>query len=57
VNGGGRIFTMVARAGMGHVVSNIQHDHYSVTRMVEDLFGLSCLANACKANTLDEFLR
>jgi acid phosphatase len=55
-NGGGRIFTMVARAGMSPVVSQTTHDHYSVTRTVEDLFGLPCLANACEANTLDEFL-
>jgi hypothetical protein len=47
---------MVARAGMSPVVSQTTHDHYSVTRTVEDLFGLPCLANACEANTLDEFL-
>jgi acid phosphatase len=56
INGGGKIFTMFARQGMTPMVSQEVHDHYSVTRSVEDLFGLSCLANACKANPVDEFL-
>ena len=54
-NGGGHIYTMVARAGMAHTVSSTFHNHYSVTRTVEDLFGLPCLANACSAAPLSEF--
>lgn len=55
-NGGGRIFTMIARQGMAHVVSQAVHNHYSVTRTIENLFGLPCLANACSATPLTEFL-
>ncbi len=55
-NGGGHIYTMVARAGMTHQVSSTFHNHYGVTRTVENLFGLPCLANACNAAPLSEFL-
>ena len=55
-NGGGHIYTMVARAGMAHQVSSTFHNHYGVTRTIEGLFGLPCLANACNAAPLSEFL-
>jgi len=55
-NGGGHIYTMVARAGMAHKVSSTFHNHYGVTRTIEGLFGLPCLANACNAAALSEFL-
>jgi hypothetical protein len=54
--GGGQVYTMVARAGMGHLASNAFHNHYGLTRTVEDIFGLPCLANACNAAPLTEFL-
>ena len=31
------------------------HDHYSLLRTVQDGFGVACLAESCKANTLEEF--
>ncbi len=35
--------------------SDVQHDHYSLLRSIEDSFGLPCLASACDANNLAEF--
>lgn len=55
-NGGGRIFTMVARPGLSGVVSSTVHDHYSLLRSIEDTFGLPCLGAACSATPLTEFL-
>ena len=55
-NGGGRIFTVVMRPGLSGVVSSTAHTHYSLLRTIEELNGLPCLANACKANDLGEFL-
>jgi hypothetical protein len=37
-------------------VSTTLHNHYSLLRTIENLNGLPCLANACGANTLSEFL-
>jgi phosphatidylinositol-3-phosphatase len=31
------------------------HNHYSLVRTIEEAWGLGCLNEACKANTLDEF--
>ncbi len=55
-NGGGRIFTAVMRPGLSGVVSSTSYTHYSLLRTIEELNGLPCLANACKANDLGEFL-
>ena len=32
------------------------HNHYGLTRTVEDIFGLGCLASSCSAAPLTEFL-
>jgi hypothetical protein len=55
-NGGGNVFTMIARPGLSHVVSSTFHNHYSVLRTVENIFGLPCLGSACSAAPLSEFL-
>jgi hypothetical protein len=55
-NGGGHIFTVVARQGLSRFVSTTQHNHYSLLRTIENLNGLPCLANTCSANSLSEFL-
>jgi phosphatidylinositol-3-phosphatase len=55
-HGGGRIFTLVARAGLAGVVSTTLHDHYGLLRTIEDIFGLPCLGAACSATPLAEFL-
>jgi hypothetical protein len=55
-NGGGRVFTLVARAGLSGVVSTARHDHYGLLRTIEDVFGLPCLGAACSAAPLAEFL-
>jgi phospholipase C len=55
-NGGGRIFTAVMRPGLSGVVSTTVHNHYSLLRTIENLNGLPCLANACGANNMNEFL-
>jgi hypothetical protein len=54
--GGGHVFTMVARAGLGHVVSSRPHDHYGLLRTIQAIFGLPCLRNSCSANPMSEFL-
>jgi hypothetical protein len=56
VNGGGRVFTMVARQGLSGVVSTTMHDHYGLLRTIQDIFGLPCLRASCGAAPLDEFL-
>ena len=55
-NGGGQVFTMVARAGLSGFTSSTRHDHYGLLRTIEDLFGLPCLEAACSAQPLSEFL-
>ncbi len=55
-NGGGNVFTVVARQGLSGMTSHTMHTHYSVLRTIEDLLGLPCLANACAATPLSEFL-
>jgi len=56
VNGGGRVFTMVARQGLAGVTSSTMHDHYGLLRTIQDIFGLPCLNASCGATPLDEFL-
>jgi len=56
-NGGGNVFALVARQGLSGVSSSTVHTHYDVLRTIEDLLGLPCLANACSATPLSEFLR
>jgi phospholipase C len=55
-NGGGNVFTVVARQGLSGATSSTVHTHYDVLRTIEDLLGLPCLANACGATPLAEFL-
>ena len=54
--GGGQVFTMVARQGLSGFTSSTVHDHYSLLRTIEDIFGLPCLAMSCSAQPLAEFL-
>lgn len=35
--------------------SKVEHDHYSLLRTIQDAWGLDCLAESCRANTLAEF--
>ena len=55
-NGGGRVFTMVAREGLAGVTSSTRHDHYGLLRTIQDILGLPCLGASCRAAPLDEFL-
>jgi phosphatidylinositol-3-phosphatase len=55
-HGGGRVFTMVARAGLSGFASSTVHDHYGLLRTIEDVFGLPCLGASCRATPLTEFL-
>ena len=55
-NGGGRVFTMVARQGLAGLTSSTPHDHYGLLRTIQDIFGLACLDASCGAAPLDEFL-
>jgi acid phosphatase len=57
VGGGGRVATLVIRPGMmPGFRSAARHDHYGLLRTVESIFGLPCLANACRRPALNEFL-
>jgi phosphatidylinositol-3-phosphatase len=55
-NGGGNVFAMVARQGLSGIESSTLHSHYGVLRTIEDILGLPCLAHACDALPLTEFL-
>jgi hypothetical protein len=35
--------------------STVAHNHYSLLRTIENLWGLGCLRNSCTANDLREF--
>lgn len=35
--------------------SSVSHDHYSLLRTIQSAWGLDCLAESCRANTLAEF--
>ncbi len=54
--GGGHVYTMVARAGLSQFTSSVAHNHYGLTRTVENIFGVSCLNSSCGAAALAEFL-
>jgi acid phosphatase len=55
-NGGGNIFTLVARQGLSGFTSSTTYNHYGVLRTIENVLGLGCLANSCNATPLTEFL-
>jgi outer membrane biosynthesis protein TonB len=55
-NGGGRVFTMVARSGLAGFTSTTNHNHYGLLRTIESIFGLPCLNSSCSATALSEFL-
>ena len=54
--GGGRVPLIVIsnRVPKGFQ-SSTAHNHYSLVRTIEEAWGLGCLNESCKANTLDEF--
>jgi phosphatidylinositol-3-phosphatase len=56
--GGGRVPLLIisSRVPKGFQ-SATAHDHYSLVRTIEDAWGLGCLNESCKANTLDEFFQ
>lgn len=56
VGGGGRVPLIVIsnRVPKGFQ-SATAHNHYSLVRTIEEAWGLGCLNESCKANTLDEF--
>ncbi len=53
--GGLHVYMAVMRQGL-HLTSAIPHNHYGLTRTVEDVFGLPCLNSSCTASPLTEFL-
>jgi phosphatidylinositol-3-phosphatase len=55
-NGGGRVFTAVARLGLSGVASSVTHSHYGLLRTIESSLGLPCLRQSCNATALTEFL-
>ncbi len=58
VGGGGHVATIVAWPGIdAGLTSGLSHDHYSLLRTIEEVFGLPCLARSCQANDLSEFYK
>ncbi|MER3418258.1 MAG: hypothetical protein C4343_03935 [Chloroflexota bacterium] len=54
--GGGHVATIVASPLVKPgTVSAVPHDHVSLLRTIEDVFGVGCLGQACSANDLAEF--
>jgi len=56
--GGGKVATLVIgpHVASGYT-STLAHNHYSMLRTIENLWGLGCLAHSCSANDLHEFFR
>ena len=56
LGGGGKVATIVispkAKTGFS---PGTAHNHYSLVRTIEALWGMPCMANSCSANTLREF--
>lgn len=53
---GGRVFTVVVRAGLSHVVSRRYYDHYSLLRTTEDAFGLPYLGAAATRSPMSDLI-
>jgi acid phosphatase len=54
--GGGRIATiLISPKARTQYESSVAHDHYSLLRTIEDLWGMPCLANSCSATPMREF--
>jgi len=52
-----RILTLVVTPALGHRVSGVAYDHYSLLATIEDLLGVARLANATDARTMDDLVR
>jgi hypothetical protein len=52
-----RILTLVVTPTLGHRVSSLAYDHYSLLATIEDLLGVARLANARDARTMDDLVR
>jgi hypothetical protein len=54
--GGGQVATfLVSPLVAGGTRSDVEHDHYSLLRTIQQAFGLDCLGHSCDANDLGEF--
>jgi len=54
--GGGKVATiLISPKAKTSFTSNHAHNHYSLVRTIEKLWGMPCMANSCSANTLREF--
>ena len=51
-----RVLTIVARPGHGHLESATPYDHYSLLATIEQLLGLPRLANAARAQPMNDLL-
>jgi phosphatidylinositol-3-phosphatase len=57
-DGGGNVATLViSKQTPPGFTSNMPHDHYSLLRSIQDVWGLGCLQISCMANNLSEFFR
>ena len=56
IGGGGKVATIVISPRARTAFSSSRaHNHYSLVRTIEALWGMPCLANSCSATTLREF--
>ncbi len=56
VGGGGEVATvLVSPLIPAGTTSDVEHDHYSLLRTIQEAWGLDCLAESCEANDLGEF--
>jgi len=54
--GGGKVATiLISPKAKTAFVSSHPHNHYSLVRTIEALWGMPCMAHSCSANTLREF--
>ena len=58
VHGGGRIPTVIAGPGANNGMTiDVQSNHYSTLRLIEDIYGLGYLRNAAGANSISGALK
>lgn len=51
-----RILTLVVTPALGHRVSSVAYDHYSLLATIEDLLGVARLAHATDARTMEDLV-
>ena len=55
-NGDNRVLTLVVTPGIGHRVSNLAYNHYSLLATIEDALGVSRLGHAAEARPMQDLV-